>query len=259
MGKYGWIDSHAHLSDESLHNRMDEVQNKCKENDVERILAICLSFKEVEEAFVLKEKYTNIDIAVGFFPTEVHAKTDADYQKLESVAKDERVVAIGEIGLDHYWEKENDQREIQKAGFKRQIEIAKRVNKPILVHSRDAAKETVDVLKEMDHYGAIHCYSYSAEVAIELVKLGYMISLAGPITFKNAKEPKEVAKVVPLDMLLIETDSPYLTPEPFRGKKNEPAYVKYVGELISELKEVPCDVLQEAVHNNYYKLFHKHN
>lgn len=257
MGKYGWLDSHAHLSDETLFNRIDEVLAACDANHVDRILTICLTFEELEKAFNLQEKDARIDIAMGLFPTDTHLHTEENFHRLEEVAKDPRIVAIGEIGLDYYWEKDVDKKEAQKIVFKRQIEIAKKVNKPILVHSRDAAKDTYDLLKEMNHHGVMHCYSYSVEYAREIIKLNYTISLAGPITFKNAKEPKEVAKDVPLNKLLIETDSPYLTPVPHRGEKNEPAYVKHVGEMICELKGITHEELQEVIHQNYNQLFLK--
>ncbi|MEF9893184.1 MAG: TatD family hydrolase [Anaerorhabdus sp.] len=257
MGKYGWLDSHAHLSDDTLFDRIDEVLTNCDINHVDRILTICLTFEELGKAFMLQEKDARIDIAMGLFPTDTHLHTEENFKKLEEVAKDPRIVAIGEMGLDYYWEKDPIKKEAQKEVFKRQIEIAKKVNKPILVHSRDAAKDTYDLLKEMNHYGVMHCYSYSVEYAREIIKLGYTISLAGPVTFKNAKEPKAVAKDVPLDKLLIETDSPYLTPEPHRGEKNEPAYVKHVGEYICELRDMNQEELQQAIHENYNQLFLK--
>lgn len=257
MGKYRWLDSHAHLSDETLFNRIDEVLKNCDENQVDRILTICLTFEELDKAFLLKEKDNRIDIAMGLFPTDTHLHTEENLKRLEQVASDPRIVAIGEMGLDYYWEKDADKKELQKEIFRKQIEIAKKVNKPILVHSRDAAKDTYDLLKEMNHYGVMHCYSYSVEYAREIIKIGYTISLAGPVTFKNAKEPKEVAKDVPLEKLLIETDSPYLTPEPHRGEKNEPAYVRHVGEYICELRGISFEELQDAINRNYDKLFNK--
>lgn len=255
MGQFGWLDSHAHLSDESLYSRIEDVMALCDENNVKRILSICLNFKELEKAFELKERYPQIDIAMGLFPTDYDLYTEENWNRLEEVAKDPRIVAIGEMGLDYYWEKDENQRALQRQHLKRQIEIAKNVSKPILIHSRDAAKDTIELLKEVDHFGVMHCYSYSVEMAREFLKLGYTLSLAGPVTFKNAKEPKEVAKMIPLDRILIETDSPYLTPEPHRGEKNEPGYVKHVGEYICELKGIMNSELQEAINANYERLF----
>lgn len=255
MGKFGWLDSHAHLSDDRLYNRIDEVIAKCEENNVDKILTICLNFEELEKAFEIKKRFPQVDIAMGLFPTDYDLYTEENWKRLEEVSQDQRIVAIGEMGLDYYWEKDEKQREVQRINLKRQIEIAKRVNKPILIHSRDAAKDTIDLLKEVKHFGVMHCYSYSVEMAKEFIKLGYVLSLAGPVTFKNAREPKEVAKMVPMDCLLIETDSPYLTPEPHRGKENEPGYVKHVGEYICELKQIPNEELQEAIYKNYDKVF----
>lgn len=255
MGEQYWLDSHAHLSDDKLYDRLDDVIKLCNENKVNKILTICLTFEELERAFLIKEKYAQIDIAMGLFPTDYHLFTEENWQKLKEISMDERIVAIGEMGLDYYWEKDEEKRALQRANLIRQIEIAKEANKPILIHSRDAAKDTIDLLKKVNHYGVMHCYSYSQEMAKEFIKLGYTLSLAGPVTFKNAKEPKEVAKLVPLDKLLIETDSPYLTPEPHRGCENEPGYVKHVGEYICELRGIPATELQEAINNNYDKLF----
>lgn len=258
MGKYGWLDSHAHLSDERLFDRIENVMSLCEENLVKKILTICLNFDELEKAFILKEKYPQIDIAMGLFPTDYDLYTEENWARLLEVASDDRVVAIGEMGLDYYWEKDEENKKIQREHFIRQIEIAKKVNKPILIHSRDAAKDTIEILKEVKHFGVMHCYSYSVEMAKEFIKLGYTLSLAGPVTFKNAKEPKEVAKMVPMDRILIETDSPYLTPEPHRGQENEPGYVKHVGEYVANLKEIQDAVLQEAINKNYDLLFRQY-
>lgn len=259
MGQIGWIDSHAHLVEEDYKEDLQEVLNRCKESGMQRILVICLSFEELEKGFELQKQERMIDLAFGFFPTHFEKLTEENKKKFENVAQDPRIVAIGEIGLDYYWESDPAKRELQKEALCYQIDVAKKVNKPVLIHSRDAAKDTVEVLRETEHYGVLHCYSYGVDVAKELVSLGYLISLAGPLTFKNARVPKEVAQAIPLDHLLIETDCPYLTPEPCRGQRNEPKNVAHIGEFLSGLKEIPIHQVKEQLWMNYQRIFLKKN
>ena len=162
-------------------------------------------------------------------------------------------MAIGEIGLDYYWEKDNHKS--QQELFIKQIELAEKLNKPIIVHSRDALQDTFDIMKNYKVKGVLHSYSGSIEMAKEFTKLGYYISLAGPVTFKNAVKPKEVATLVDIDKLLIETDCPYLTPVPFRGKRNEPMYVKHTGKYIAQLRNMDEKDLQKQLCVNYDNLF----
>lgn len=251
MGRLGWIDSHAHLSAEEYNDDIDQVLINCTVNNIERILTICLTFEELDKAFELQKKDPRIDIAMAFFPTDYYMLTEENWNKFEEIISDPRIVAIGEMGLDYYWEKDEDMHKKQQEVFIRQIELAKKVNKPILVHSRDAAQDTFEILKKANHRGILHCYSYSVEMAKEFIKLGYYISLAGPVTFKSARVPKEVAVDIPLDKLLIETDSPYLTPEPNRGKRNEPSNVQFVGKLICELRSIDEDIFKEQISINY--------
>ncbi|MFV0478981.1 MAG: TatD family hydrolase [Anaerorhabdus sp.] len=255
MEKIGWIDSHVHLTDETFKDDLDEVLARTKENGIERMLVICLSYEELEQAFKLQQRDKRIDIAFGFFPTSARELNNENRKKMEVIAADERVIAIGEIGLDYYWEKDESERALQRESFIFQIELARKVNKPILVHSRDAAQDTLEILKQYPGQGVLHCYSYGVEIAQELVRLGYMISLAGPLTFKNARVPKEVAQAIPLENLLIETDCPYLTPEPHRGTRNEPTYVVHIGEYLAKIKEVKIEKVREQLSLNYKKTF----
>ena len=163
--------------------------------------------------------------------------TDDDLMMIEQLAAHPKVVALGEMGLDYYWDQ--SPKEVQKEVFRKQIRLAKKVKLPIIIHNRDATADIVDILREENAGevgGVMHCFSGSIEVARQCMDMNFYISFGGPVTFKNAKKPKEVAKEIPLDRLLIETDCPYLTPHPFRGKRNEPSYVKYVAEAIAELK-----------------------
>ena len=181
---------------------------------------------------------------------------DSTVNVLKSFTNREKVIAIGEIGLDYYYD--NSPRDIQRKRFIEQLNLAKEVDLPVIIHSRSAAGETFEILKEAQDgklEGVLHCYSGSVEMAREYIKLGFYISIAGPVTFKNARVLKEVAKEVPLDKLLIETDAPYLTPEPYRGKRNEPIYVRYVAGTIAEIKGITFEEVAKATSENTKKLF----
>ncbi|MFV0379975.1 MAG: TatD family hydrolase [Anaerorhabdus sp.] len=251
----GWIDTHTHLCDQAFDNDLENVMLNLKNKNVSRVLVVCLSFEELEKGYLLKEKYPNVDLAFGIFPTEYALFTTENKIRIEEIIKDDRIVALGEIGLDYYWEKDEEKILLQKEIFNFQIDLAKKYHKPIIIHSRDACADTLKILKEKNHYGIMHCFSYSLEVAKEFVDIGYYISLAGPVTFKNAKEPKRVAKEIDLNYLLIETDSPYLTPEPNRGKRNESSNVSYIGEYIAKLKNMENEELMIQLNNNYNRLF----
>lgn len=257
MAKIGWIDSHAHLVDDALYDHMDELVEELYAHNVIKVLSIAMTIEEAHTNFDLQLKYDNIDIALGFHPSDAHIIEDHEFEALVALAADPRIVGIGEIGLDYHWQK--DTAEIQKEYFIKQIELANTLNKPIIVHNRDATQDVYDILKAHPPKagGIMHCYSGSVEMAHEFVKLGMLISLAGPLTFKNARVPKEVAQAIDLEHLLIETDSPYLTPVPYRGKLNQPAYVSYVGKEMARLKEVSQVKLMEQLMLNYERLFYK--
>lgn len=257
MAKIGWIDSHAHLVDDALYDHMDELVEELYAHNVIKVLSIAMTIEEAHTNFDLQLKYDNIDIALGFHPSDAHIIEDHEFEALVALAADPRIVGIGEIGLDYHWQK--DTATIQKEYFIKQIELANSVNKPIIVHNRDATQDVYDILKTHPPKagGIMHCYSGSVEMAHEFVKLGMLISLAGPLTFKNARVPKEVAQAIDLEHLLIETDSPYLTPVPYRGKLNQPAYVSYVGKEMARLKEVSQVKLMEQLMLNYERLFYK--
>ena len=252
-----WIDSHSHLLDEVFKDNFDEYINRAIEHYVGKILCICLSREELEYGFEMKEKYEMLDLAFGYHPSDIREVTDEDWEYLTEKASDDRIIAIGEIGLDYYWDKSYN--DLQQAAFIRQIEIANEVNKPILVHVRDAHEDVYNILCNHTPLakGILHCYSGSVEMAKRYEKLGMYFSFAGPVTFKNAITPKEVVKDMDLTMMFVETDCPYLTPEPFRGKQNESAYVKYVGEKVAELKEKPIEEIQLQMIENYHKLFNR--
>lgn len=249
----GWIDSHCHIIDEAFSDDFDEIIKRIEENNIERCMIVCCYDHEYDKAIALAKKDSRFDVAVGIHPSDVKKLNDDIWNKFIEYSRNPYVKAIGEIGLDYYWDKDN--KDDQKDIFIKQIEIANKLNKPILVHSRDAMQDTFDIMKKYPAKGVMHCYSGSREMAKEFMKLGYYLSLGGPVTYKNANEPKEVAKIIDNDKILIETDCPYLTPVPFRGKRNEPSYVVYTGKYISELRNVDEDVFKDQLVNNYDRLF----
>lgn len=251
-----FTDSHAHLDDESFDEDREEVINALIGNGIETVLDPGSDLASSKAAAVLAGKYPFIYAAVGCHP---HDSKFMNYDTMDifrELAQNEKVIGIGEIGLDYFYD--NSDRETQKIWFREQIRLAKELDMPYIVHDRDAHEDVFRIMKE-EHYdgtrGILHCYSGSVEMMREFLKLGFFISLGGPVTFKKSRTPKLVAREVPLDKLLIETDSPYLTPEPFRGKRNEPKYVKYAAEEIAVIKEVPVDVIAEKTGENFRKLF----
>lgn len=250
-----WLDSHTHINDEAFDDDLDDVLNRMIENDVKKAMIVCLNENDFNRALKIKRDGIEFDIALGIYPGDVKKMNDEEKERILELLADPRVKAVGEIGLDYYWDKDNKQD--QKDMFIRQIKIAQKLNKPIIVHSRDAIQDTYDILKNNRVDGVMHCYSDSKEMAKELLKLGMYISLSGTVTFKNSKEPKEVAKTVPLDRLLIETDAPYLAPVPNRGKRNEPAFVALTGAYIAELLNIDEEILKKHINENYDSLFRK--
>ncbi len=250
------IDSHAHLDDPRFDKDRDELIKSLKDGDIDLVINPGADLQSSIKSVSLSEQYDNIYAAVGIHPHSAKDMDESTIDILKSFADREKVVAIGEIGLDYYYD--NSPRDIQKQKFIEQLNLAKEVNLPVIIHSRDAAGDTFDILKAAQDgslEGVLHCYSGSVEMAMEYIKLGFYISIAGPVTFKNARIVKEVAKTVPMDRLLIETDSPYLTPEPHRGKRNEPLYVRYVAGTIAELRGISFEEVATKTAENTKKLF----
>lgn len=250
------LDSHAHLDDKRFDRDRDKLIRELKGNDVSLVINPGADVASSVRAVSLAEKYDNIYAAVGVHPHDAKTMDEDTIEILRNLAKKDKVIAIGEIGLDYYYD--NSPRDIQKKWFREQIKLAKKLKLPIIVHDRDAHKDTFDIIKEEKDEnltGVLHCYASSADMAKEYIKLGFYISFAGPITFKNAKTPKEVAKAIPLERILIETDSPYLTPEPHRGKRNDPVYVRYIAGIIAELKGITFEEVANATAKNAKELF----
>lgn len=245
-----YLDSHCHINDEAFKDDLNEVLDRMLENKVTKAMIVCVSLDDYKRTLNIKKDGIQFKKAIGVYPeyTDMDEETFNKYVELMSTCD-----AVGEIGLDYHWYK--DTKDKQKELFIRQIKIANKLNKPIIVHAREALQDTFDIMKENRCKGVLHCYSGSAELAKEFVKLGYYISIGGPITWKNAKEPLEVVKAVPLDKLLIETDCPYLTPTPNRGKRNEPSYVVYTAKRIMEELNIDEDSFLNQINKNYDELF----
>lgn len=253
------FDTHVHLNAEQFEEDVEEAIQRAKEAGVSRMVVVGFDRPTITRAMELVEQHEALYAAVGWHPVDAIDMKDEDLAWIEELASHPKVVALGEMGLDYHWDK--SPKDVQKDVFRRQIRLAKKVKLPIVIHNRDATQDIVDILKEekaADVGGIMHCFSGSAETALECVKMNFYISLGGPVTFKNAKKPKEVAQAVPLDKLLIETDCPYLAPHPYRGKRNEPAYVKLVAEEIAALKNVSYEEVAEATMHNANRLFQLH-
>lgn len=250
----GIIDTHAHITCDELYPQADEILKRAKAAGVERILCICLNQKEAQRAFTLKKQYDWLDIAVGYHPNDLYDLTEADFAALEQLVRDERIIAVGEIGLDYHWD--DVDKETQKQAFIRQMELANTVQKPILIHMRDATKDTLELCRRYKKVpGILHCFSGSLETALEAIKMDLYISLGGPLTFKNARGLPQVAQQLPLDRLMIETDCPYLTPHPYRGQRNEPMYIVHTMQKLAEITNQSEAALQEQCKRNYERLF----
>ena len=252
------FDTHCHLYADQLINNVDNIIKRANDAGVFNMLVLGDKIETSDKCIEIAEKYTSVYCAIGIFPCECYELNVDETMNIlrEMYKKSNKIKAIGEIGLDYYWEKDLDNRNKQKEFFVAQLKLADELNLPVSIHARDSIEDVYTLLKEnFPRKGAImHCFSSSVDMMRKFVKLGCYISLGGPVTFKNAVTPKEVAKEVPIDRLLIETDSPYLAPHPFRGKTNEPALVTYVLAEIARLKEVPIQELEKVVFNNSCKI-----
>ena len=248
-----WLDSHCHINDEAFREDLDGVLDRMAENDVRKAMIISSYIGDYDFALKISHPEISFKHSLGIYPGDVDDVDEELFHSYEKLYEDDRCDAIGEIGLDYHWNKENKER--QKEIFKRQLILARKLHKPVIIHSRDAIQDTYDLMKEYRNEGVMHCYSDSAEMAKEFVKLGYYISISGTVTWKNAREPLEVIRNVPLDRLLIETDCPYLTPVPKRGTRNEPSYVVYTGKKIAEELGIEEEDFKKQLNENYHRLF----
>ncbi|MBT2617081.1 MULTISPECIES: TatD family hydrolase [unclassified Bacillus (in: firmicutes)] len=250
------FDTHVHVNAEQFNEDLEDVIGRAKEAGVDNMVVVGFDRPTIIRAMELIETYDFMYAAVGWHPVDAIDMTEDDLQWIEELSNHPKVVAIGEMGLDYHWDK--SPKDVQMEVFRKQIRLAKKVGLPIIIHNREATADIVNILKEEEASrvgGIMHCFSGSAETALECINMNFYISLGGPVTFKNAKKPKEVAAAVPLDRLLIETDCPYLAPHPYRGKRNEPSYVKLVAEQIAEIKQLTIEEVSKATTENAKKLF----
>ncbi|MEK0317854.1 TatD family hydrolase [Cohnella sp. 56] len=251
------FDTHAHLDSPKFDNDREEMITRAKEAGVGALVNIGFNRETIPTTIALAERYDFIYAAVGWHPTDaVDMRLEEDLAWIASLCAHPKVVAIGEIGLDYYWD--TSPKDVQHTVFREQIRLAKRVNKPIVIHNRDAHEDIVRILREegaAEVGGIMHCFSGSWETAKQCLDMNFYISFGGPVTFKNARVPKEVLSRIPLDRLLIETDAPYLTPHPFRGKRNESSYVRFVADAAAEITGLSRKKIEEITSRNAYACF----
>lgn len=251
------FETHAHYDDEAFNEDRDNLLPSMHENGIEYIVNVGASLKSTATSIELARKYPFIYAAAGVHPSETGELDESGFVWLTKQCLLDKVVAVGEIGLDYYWDE--PAHEVQRIWFERQLDLAREVKKPVIIHSRDSAKDTFDILAAKNAGeigGVIHCYSYSAEMALDYVKMGFYIGIGGVVTFKNGKKMKEVVEAVPMERILLETDSPYLSPEPNRGKRNSSLNLQYIAQKIAEIKGVPYDTVVEATLQNAKYMYH---
>lgn len=248
-----FTDSHAHLDDERFDEDRDSVIESLIGNGVDTVINIGADMASSHRSIAFAEKYPFIYAAVGVHPSECSEMTEDDITELEKLLSHKKCVALGEIGLDFHYD--FTPKDIQRKWYDRQLSLAKDLDKPVIIHDREAHAECFDGVKKHGNKGVFHCYSGSAEMAKELVKLGFYISFTGAVTFKNASKLLLAVEAVPLDRIMIETDCPYMAPVPFRGVRNEPKYVRYVAEKIAEIKGETVEKIAEITAENTRKAF----
>lgn len=252
------FESHAHYDDEQFNEDRDSLLKELLNGNICNIINIGASIESTKSSIALAEQYPQIYAAVGVHPSDAGELNEQSFAWLREQTTHPKVVSVGEIGLDYYWEKEPDVQKTQRYWFARQMELAKEARLPVVIHSREAAEDTVRVMKSVhaeEIPGVVHCYSYSPELAQEFLKMGYYIGVGGVVTFKNARKLKETVGQIPLEKILLETDAPYLAPEPYRGKRNCSRYLGYVAEEIARLKQVSAEEVEDVTRKNAQKLF----
>lgn len=250
------FDTHAHYDDEAFDEDRDALLAELPENGIARVVNVGASLASCGRTIELMNRYDYIYGAIGVHPSETAELNDEAFEWLRQQCQLEKCVAVGEIGLDYYWNEPD--RELQKEWFRRQLNLAKELAKPVIIHSRDAAKDTVDIMTE-EHAeeigGVIHCYSYTKETAEVFLKMGFYFGIGGVLTFKNAKKLKEAVAYIPLDRIVLETDCPYLAPEPNRGKRNSSLNIPYVVKALAEIKGVEEETVRKAAWENAHKMY----
>ena len=250
------FDSHAHYNDSKFQDDRDDILTGITGKNVGLIMNVADSMPSLKNVMAIVEKYPFVYASVGVHPEEVTELTEADIDILREYTKHQKVKAIGEIGLDYYWG--DVEKSLQKKWFARQIELAREVNLPIIVHDREAHGDTIDILKAekaIDVGGVLHCFSGSREMARDILNLGMFVGIGGTLTFKNARKVKEVAEYVPMESIVLETDAPYLAPEPFRGKRNSSDLIKYVISELAAIKGIPTEAVEKITFQNAKRLY----
>ncbi len=252
------IDTHTHYDDEAFNPDRDLLLNSMAENGIEKVVNVCASISEFHRTVELMKKYPFVYGAVGAHPDDAPQMTQATLDEIRRLSRMDKMVAIGEIGLDYYWHKEEQEHEVQKKMFAVQMDIAKEEKLPFMIHSRDAAEDTLEIVKaymqEGMHGGIIHCFSYSKEIAAQYLKMGLYLGIGGVVTFKNARKLKEVVEYAPLSQIVLETDCPYMSPEPNRGKRNSSLNLPYVAQAIADLKGITAEEVIYVTRQNAMNL-----
>ena len=250
------FDTHAHYDDEQFDEDRRELLSSMASEGVGTIVNVSASYDSCQKVVTLAREYPFLYAAVGIHPDEVGALNEGAFAQLKELFREDKVVAVGEIGLDYYWDKES--RDQQKYWFIRQLNLARELELPVLIHSREAASDTMEIMREYASglSGVIHCFSYSKEQAEEYVKMGFYIGIGGVVTFKNARKVKEVVDAIPLKSILLETDCPYLAPVPYRGKRNDSRYITYVAKEIARIKDVSYEEVVAQTEQNAREMYH---
>lgn len=255
------FDTHSHYNDEKFDKDREQIIKETYEAGITKFVCAGYNIESSQKAIELSQKYEFIYSICGISPNDIPQSDQELWKDIEKITKiikenkTNKLVAIGEIGLDYYWNKEN--KELQTEAFIKQIDLANELNLPIVIHSRDASVDTINVIKEhtVKKAGIFHCCQFNQEMIKQALELGYYISFAGPVTFKNSKNASDIVKLVPLDKILIETDSPYLSPEPNRGKRNDSRNVKFIAQKIANFKEMPIDEIAKITYENALRIF----
>ena len=254
------FDTHAHYDDDRFTPDRGELLSGMNENGIGRIINVGASFEGCKNSLALAQEYDFIYAALGVHPSDIADLTEESCDWIRQHLSDPKVVAVGEIGLDYYWDKEPEVQARQREWFRYQLQLAKESALPVSIHSREAAADTMEIMKEAAAdgiSGVIHCYSYSKEQALEYIDMGYYIGVGGVVTFKNARKLKETVEAIPLERILLETDCPYMAPEPNRGKRNSSLYLTYVADAIAGLKGVTPEEVKTVTYENALRLFTK--
>ena len=254
------FETHAHYDDDQFDEDREQLLEKVCQSGVGPIINVGASIESTKTTLELARTHDFIYAAVGVHPSDIECLNEETFAWLREQTSWEKTVAVGEIGLDYYWDKEEAVQEKQRYWFARQLQLARETKLPVIIHSRDAAADTLQVMKEVhaeEIPGVIHCYSYTKEMAQEFIKMGYYIGVGGVVTFKNARRLVETVEAIPLDRILLETDCPYMAPEPHRGTRNDSSNLRYVVDKIAEIRGIAAEEVEAVTRENAFRLFTK--